>query len=103
MSVSISPSNPTLRGTGDPVPAEAIVLLREANSGQPRLERVAPDEAIPDLWALSFSTPTDEDRRRCFDGVTELATRLPIWNLHRPLRYDALDAVIDELERVRAP
>jgi len=91
---------PTLRGTGDPVPVDAIVLLREANAENPRLERVPAEEAIPDLWALSFSTPTDEDRRRCFDGVTQLAARVPIWNLHRPLRYDALDAVIQELERV---
>jgi hypothetical protein len=91
---------PELRGTGDPVPVDAIVLLRESNEGQPRLERVAPETAIPDLWALSFSTPTDEDRRRCFDGVTSLAARVPIWNLHRPMRFDALDAVIRELEGV---
>jgi hypothetical protein len=91
---------PALRGTGDPVPVDAIVLLREANAENPRLERVPAEEAIPDLWALSFSTPTDEDRRRCFDGVTQLAATVPIWNLHRPMRYDALDAVIRELERV---
>jgi hypothetical protein len=89
-----------LRGTGDPVPVDAIVLLRESDDGRPRREQVAPPEAIPDLWALSFSTPTDEDRRRCFDGVTSLAARVPIWNLHRPMRYDVLDAVIQELERV---
>jgi hypothetical protein len=89
-----------LRGTGDPVPVDAIVLLRESDDGQPRLERVTPEEAIPDLWALSFSTPTDEDRRRCFDGVTSLAARVPIWNLHRPMRYEVLDAVVRELERV---
>jgi hypothetical protein len=91
---------PELRGTGDPVPVDAIVLLREATDGQPRLEPVAPEEAIPDIWALSFSTPTDEDRRRCFDGVTQLAARVPIWNLYRPLRYDVLDAVIQEIAQV---
>ena len=91
---------PQLRGTGGPVPADAIVLLREAEDDRPRLERVAPEEAIPDLWALSFSTPTDEDRSRCFDGVTQLAARVPIWNLHRPLRFDALGAVVQELEGV---
>ena len=91
---------PQLRGTGDPVPADAIVLLRESEDGRPRLERVGPEEAIPDLWALSFSTPTDEDRTRCFDGVTQLAARVPIWNLHRPLRYDVLGAVVQELEGV---
>jgi hypothetical protein len=91
---------PQLRGTGDPVPVDAIVLLRHEEDGSPRLERVAPEEAIPDLWALSFSTPTDEDRSRCFDGVTQLAANVPIWNLHRPLRFDALGAVIQELEGV---
>jgi hypothetical protein len=91
---------PQLRGTGDPVPVDAIVLLRQEEDASPRLERVAPEEAIPDLWALSFSTPTDEDRTRCFDGVTQLAARVPIWNLHRPLRYDVLDAVIQELDGV---
>jgi hypothetical protein len=92
--------DPELRGSGDPVPADAIVLLRETETGDPRVEPVPPEEAIPDLWALSFSTPTDEDRRRCFDGVTQLAAQVPIWNLHRPLRYDVLDDVIRELERV---
>lgn len=88
------------RGDGGPVPLDAIVLLREAGDDRPRLERVPPEEAIPDLWALSFSTPTDEDRRRCFDGVTRLAATVPIWNLHRALRYDALDEVVRALEQV---
>jgi len=91
---------PDRRGDGNPVPLDAIVLLREADEDRPRLDPVVPEEAIPDLWALSFSTPTDEDRRRCFDGVTRLAASVPIWNLHRPLRYDVLDDVIRELERV---
>jgi hypothetical protein len=91
---------PDRRGDGAPVPLDAIVLLREADEDHPRLERVLPEEAIPDLWALSFSTPTDEDRRRCFDGVARLAASVPIWNLHRPLRYDVLDDVIRQLEQV---
>lgn len=93
---------PERRGSGDPVPVDAVVLLREADAGDPRVERVRAEEAIPDLWALSFSTPTDEDRRRCFDGVTQLAANVPIWNLHRPMRYEVLDAVIRELEQVPA-
>jgi len=91
---------PDRRGNGAPVPLDAIVLLREAEDEHPRLERVPPEEAIPDLWALSFSTPTDEDRRRCFDGVTRLAATVPIWNLHRPLRYEVLDEVVRALEHV---
>lgn len=88
------------RGNGHPVPLDAIVLLRETDDGPPRLDPVPPEEAIPDLWALSFSTPTDEDRTRCFDAVTRLAATVPIWNLHRPMRYDVLDEVVRTLEGV---
>jgi hypothetical protein len=91
---------PERRGTGEPVPLEAIVLLRETDDGLPRLEPVSAEEAIPDLWALSFSIPTDEDRARCFDAVTRLATTVPIWNLHRPMRYDLLPDVVRTLEGV---
>lgn len=91
------------RGSGHPVPLDAIVLLRETDDGPPRIDPVPPEEAIPDLWALSFSIPTDEDRTRCFDAVTRLARTVPIWNLHRPMRYDLLDDVIRTLEGVPSP
>lgn len=88
------------RGDGGPVPLDGIVLLHAADDGRPRLEAVSPQDAIPDLWALSFSTPTDEDRSRCFDGVARLAASVPIWNLYRPLRYELLDDVVRALEGV---
>ena len=97
-SVSISRSNPRSVGRGT-----RSRSMRSCSSGR-RTTRTRASNGSPPRrrsdWALSFSTPTDEDRRRCFDGVTQLAARVPIWNLHRPMRYDALDAVIRELERV---
>jgi hypothetical protein len=84
--------DPERRGTADPLPIAAIVLLREAEDV--RLERLAPELAIPELWALAFKLPTDEDRARCFDAVGGLAGTVPVWNLHRPLTYDSLERVI---------
>jgi hypothetical protein len=85
--------DPLRRGTADPLPIAGIVLLREAD--EIRLERVAPELAIPELWALAFKLPTDEDRARCFDAVGGIAGSVPVWNLHRPLRYETLEQVID--------
>lgn len=80
------------RGTADPVPIAGLVLLRVAD--ELRVERVGSQEAIQELWSLSFRLPTDEDRVRCFSGTAELASRVPVWNLYRPLRYDLLDDVL---------
>ena len=54
------------------------------------LERVAPDRVIPDLWTLTFHLPNDESRTRCFQAVVDLATSVPIWNLHRRLSFEQL-------------
>jgi hypothetical protein len=87
--------DPARRGTGDPLPIAGIVLLR--SSDELRLERVPPEMAVPDLWALAFKLPTDEDRARCFDAVGGLAGSIPVWNLHRPLTYESLDGVIERV------
>ena len=88
------------RGDGLPVPLDAVVFLRPAEDGAPRLERIAPEEAIADLWALSFHLPTDEDRARCFDRIVRLASSVPIWNLHRPLRLELLQETVRALEEL---
>ena len=90
------------RGDGAPVPLDAIVLLRPTDQDGVELERVAPEEALQDLWTLSFSVPTDDDRTRCFDRLVRLASAVPIWNLRRPLRYDALDDVVRAIEGLPA-
>jgi hypothetical protein len=88
------------RGTADPLPIAGIVLLREADDVH--LERLAPELAIPELWALAFKLPTDEDRARCFDAIGAIAGSIPVWNLHRPLRYDTLEQVIDAVVSLTA-
>ena len=85
---------PSRRGTGDPVPIAGVVFLRRGD-GSPVLERRSPAEAIPDLWALSLHLPIPEDRARCFRGVSALAADVPSWNLHRDLRFDALDELVE--------
>jgi hypothetical protein len=87
-----------LRGDGAPVPLRGIVFLRRADAL--RSERIKPAEALRDLWALSLKLPEDADRARCFHGLVQLTASVPIWNLHRPLTYASLPAVVAELARL---
>jgi hypothetical protein len=87
------------RGTCDPVPLRAVVLLRESTDGI-SLERVAPPAAIPDLWNLCFRLPTPGGRARCFAAVGDLATSVPTWNLYRPLKLEDLPAVVAQITEV---
>jgi hypothetical protein len=84
------------RGDCRPLPISAIVLLRPGE-GEFVLERVAPSDAIRDLWPLSFKLPIERDLARCFAGIVELAQAAPIWNLHRPLRIADLPATVTHL------
>jgi hypothetical protein len=84
------------RGDSAPVPVRAIVFLRESEDGI-RLEPVDPARAIPDLWALSFALPTADNRARCFEALADLAHRIPIWNLARPLRLTELEKTVERL------
>ena len=88
------------RGDSAPVPLSAIVFLRPGD-GVPHLDPVDPVDAIADLWALSFRVPTEQGAARCFDGTIDIAGRVPVWNLRRPLRYDALDAAIEVIAHRR--
>ena len=84
------------RGEGGPLPIRGIVFLRPGAEGGP-LERVDPVAAIPDLWALSWKLPVEEDLERCFRGTSALAATVPIWNLPRSDRFDALKRVVDRV------
>jgi hypothetical protein len=84
---------PQRRGDVSPVPIAGLVLLRIDD--RVRLERGEAAAAVQELWALAFKMPTDEDRARCFAAITELAGRIPVWNLYRPLAWAALDEVIE--------
>lgn len=82
------------RGTGDPVPLAGIVFLRR-DSEVPAITRRTPDSAIPDLWALSLNLPSDEDRARCFRGLSSLAVGVPIWDLQRGSTIEDVAEVVD--------
>jgi hypothetical protein len=86
---------PPYRGDGvTPVPLKGIVLLREGDEGSV-LQRIGVDEALPDLWALAFRFPTDEDRTQCFAALVALGSRVPVWNLYRPMRYELLQESVE--------
>jgi hypothetical protein len=82
------------RGDGAPIPIGAIIFLRRGQ-GAPVIERRTARESIPDLWALSMNLPTDEDRSRCFQGVSALAGSVPTWNLERDFTIDEIDEIVD--------
>jgi coenzyme PQQ synthesis protein D (PqqD) len=83
------------RGGCRPVPIRAVLLLRSSEDGI-SLEAVEPRRSLPDLWGSSFWV-TDAHKRRCFECIAGLANELPILNLHRPLRIDALDQTVDHV------
>lgn len=84
------------RGSCDPVPMGAVVLLSEEDV-DPTLEPVEGADVARDLWAVSFNLPTDEDRARCFRDVSRLASSAPTWRLDRRLRVDALEPTVARL------
>jgi hypothetical protein len=61
------------------------------------MERLMPQEVLPDLWALSFKLPADEDRARCFGDLVALANQVPVWNVYRQLTFGALPEVIETI------
>jgi hypothetical protein len=86
----------SLRGDARPVPIGGIIFLRRSDR-EMSMERVSFSDALRDLWALSFSLPTDESKRRCFGGITPLAESVPVWNLYREFRFDNLSSVVDRI------
>jgi hypothetical protein len=82
------------KGSCAPVPIRAVVFLRQAE--EQRMERVPPAGALTDLWALNFRLRTSEGRSQSFSQLSKLAA-LPLWNLHRPLRMEALDQTVAEI------
>jgi hypothetical protein len=81
------------RGTCDPIPLRAVVLLREGQDV--RLDRIGAAEALRELWALSTRIPTEENRRRCFSILGSVAASVPCWWLSRPLRIEELPGVVE--------
>lgn len=88
------------RGSGDPVPLRAVVMLSYNNElGHDRavLEPMRAADALPNLWTVSFNLPTDEDRTRCFSAATRLAVSADLWNMTRRLRFASLPSMVEQL------
>ena len=87
------------RGNDHPVPIRAIFFLRES-AEEIHFERVTPQKALPDLWALNFRLPTVADSARAFVQLSRLAGSVPIWNLYRPLRVASLSKTVGRIVKI---
>jgi hypothetical protein len=59
------------------------------------MEEAVAVEAVRDLWHLGFRIPAPEERTRSFQWVTGLVRSVPVWNVIRPLRSDALGDTVN--------
>jgi hypothetical protein len=91
---------PSRRGDVEPVPVHAIVLLRISEDGHVRLTPVTSTDAVRDMWALAFRIPESTDRARAFEQLADLARTTPVYDLHRPLTFDALPEVVNAVMRL---
>jgi hypothetical protein len=85
-----------LRGSSQPVPLGAILLLR-GQEEKVTLQKAAGPELLRDLWALAFRLPSDEDTGRVFSGLTMLVDQAPIWDLRRPWDLTKLPMTVDQI------
>jgi len=91
------------RGTSDPLPLKGIVLLKKAPSGV-RLQRRADTDAFRDLWTLAFRLPGNEEIARVFNGIADVADKVPVWDLVRPLDLESLPPIVHRVvEEVTRP
>ncbi len=88
--------DPETRGSGTPVPLKAIVFLR-ISDGPVVLEPAPLTEAVRDLFGLSYRLPGDRGSASAFSVAADLAGRVPVWNLHRPLTIESLPAVVETI------
>jgi hypothetical protein len=86
--------DPKRRGSCEPVPLRAIFFLHPGDD-DPSLHNVAPEDAVPNMWTLSFHLPDEDDLARCFFGASDLARRVPIFDVRRRMTLTELDRVVD--------
>ncbi len=82
----------------EPLPIAAVVFLKVGAKRE--LQRRADERRLADLWQVSFHLPNMTDRTRAFEAVVSLADRVPIYDLTRPLDWDALEWSMDKIEDV---
>lgn len=86
---------PGRRGSAGGRPIRGIVFLREGERVE--VTRASPVEALRDLWHLNFRLPSAEAREYSFKALTALVSAVPVWNLGRPFRLDALGETVDAI------
>jgi hypothetical protein len=94
---------PDGRGSGAPVPIRGIVFVRspwlKASEGRPAIYPISTQEALPNMWTVSFALPTADARGRMFPKITALAGGVSLWEMYRPQAFDDLP---DAVELIRS-
>lgn len=87
------------RGTGAAVPLAVVLFLREGE-GALELTPARTADAIRDVWTLTFSLPNDASHAATFERATDLAAKVPVLDLRRPLRLDTLPQIVALVEEL---
>jgi hypothetical protein len=87
---------PEGRGDCTPVPVAAVMFLHEGSSGI-AFTPVDSLRALADLWALSFHINEVADLNRCFASIVDLADRVALWELRRPLTFEHLAPTVEAI------
>ena len=85
--------SPDRRGASSPVPIAGLFFLREAEVVS--VNAASAVDNVKDLWHLGYRAPTVDGRSESFRQLTEFAGAVPIWNVERPMRLDALERTVD--------
>ena len=86
---------PTRRGGSSPVPIAGLFFLREGD--EVRIGAASAVDTVKDLWHLGYRAPTVDGRAASFRQLTQFASAVPIWNVERPMRLDALEETVDRI------
>jgi hypothetical protein len=86
--------DPAGRGDCEPVPLRAIVFLRPSDADI-ELRRTTATAAIRDLWSLGSMLPSRFGRARAFEGFADVVSQVPVYDLYRPMRLDALPRTVE--------
>lgn len=84
------------RGSGDPVPVAAIVILGWSENG-PQLTTIPPAIAIQALWDKTFYLADGTGAAVTLDRLGDLVDAVPAYRLDRPRDLDQLDATVSLL------
>lgn len=87
-------------GTPDasPSPLHSVVFVNTGD--ETRLVTRTDARRLADLWQVAFHLPNMTDRTRSFTAIAEIAERVPIYELTRPLDWSVLDRTADMIASV---